>query len=366
MISNAFIGAFDNWYGLLLATGITLSVVGAYFTARHRGMEGDVIIDMIIICLPLAIIGARVYHVVFDMLAGNSWTFAEFCGFSDGKFKGLAGLAIYGGLIGAIIGAGLFHLLKNRNKVPKNKRVSFFQIADVGFVFVLLGQVIGRWGNFANGEAYGEIIENTALQWSPFGMYVKGEWRYSIWFYESLWNLIGFGILLYLYLGKRKSFDGFVFAMYCIYYGMGRIWIEAIRVNDVLMLGGARVSVLVSVFFVIAGVAIIVTHCVMARRAGKKIFIFAERKKLGSSYYGYEKTKIAHPMPDIVFFKDRKNKKKGDDIIVDKSGLAIRVVDEPAAGGDSLDSESDHPEDAITRKTKNTVAEDDGYEDKWD
>ena len=70
---NAFLSAF-NWYGFLIATGIVLGVVGAYFVAKRRGMEGDVIIDMIVICLPLAILGARIYHVVFDVLAGNEWT----------------------------------------------------------------------------------------------------------------------------------------------------------------------------------------------------------------------------------------------------------------------------------------------------
>lgn len=366
----SFIGSF-NWYGLLMATGIVLGVVGAYVAAKHRGLEGDVIIDMILICLPLAILGARIYHVVFDTIDpnGHKWTFAEFWGFSDGEFVGLAGLAIYGGLIGAIAGAGIFHLVKNRKSLPENKRVSFWQIMDVGFTFIMLGQVIARWGNFTNGEAYGNVVTNPAWQWSPVSMLVDGQWRTSIWFYESLWNFFGFFVLLYLYLGRHKSFDGFVFAIYGIYYGIGRAWIEAIRVNDVLMLGGMRVSVLVSVLFIIAGVAIIATHIIRAKIAHKRVFIFVDQKKLNSDYFGYEKTKLANPMPDIVFFKDRKKhpKQKHEDVIVDNNGVAIRVEvdDEAPPNGETEQAEDKIEREQKTANKKHLDAEE-VYEDKWD
>ena len=362
MNSFAFIGAF-NWYGLLIASGIILGIVGAYTAAKHHGLEGDVIVDMIIICLPLAILGARIYHVVFDVIDGNSWTFAEFCGFSGGEFKGLAGLAIYGGLIGAIIGAVIFHFCKNRKTLPENKRVSFWQIADVGFTFIMAGQIVARWGNFANGEAFGEVVTNPAFQWSPLSMKVDGEWRTSIWFYESMWNFVGFFILLYLYLGRHKSFDGFVFAGYCIYYGIGRAWIEAIRVNDVLKIGGMRASVLVSVLFIIAGVAIIATHIIRAKRSGKKVFIFVDKSKLCDDYLDYEKTKLAHPMPDITFFKDRKKPKPTEEVVIDESGVAIKVKTEVPT-----ESNNDPKPTKVKReKTKEVIQDaEEAYEDKWD
>ncbi len=362
---NAFLSAF-NWYGFLIATGIVLGVVGAYFVAKRRGMEGDVIIDMIVICLPLAILGARIYHVVFDVLAGNEWTFAEFWGFDSGSgnFVGLSGLAIYGGLFGALIGAVIFRFWKNRKKLPENKRVSFWQIVDIGFLFIILGQAVGRWGNIANSEGYGNVITNTALQWSPFGMIGRdGLWHYSIPLYESIWDLIGFGILFWLYIGRHKSFDGFVFAAYGIYYGIGRTWIEAIRVDDVLYLGGMRVSVFVSVLFILAGVAIIVAHIVRAKKADKKIFIFVDQKKLNDDYFEYEKTKLAHPMPDIVFFKDRKKKKNGaESVVVDKNGVAIRVK----AENDDVVRNDVKPEKLSDNNRTATVASEDDYEDKWD
>lgn len=367
MNSLAFISSF-NWYGLLMATGIMCGVIGCYFAAKHHGLEGDVIIDMIIICLPLAIIGARIYHVVFDVMAGNSWTFAEFCGFSNGEFKGLAGLAIYGGLFGSIIGAVIFHFWKNRKSLPENKRISFWQIADVGFAFIMLGQVIARWGNFTNGECYGEVVTNPAFQWAPLSMKVGDEWRTSIWFYESLWNFFGFFVLLYLYLGRHKSFDGFVFAVYGIIYGIGRAWIEAIRVNDVLYIGGMRVSVVVSVLFIITGVAIIATHIIRAKKAGKKVFIFVDQKKLNSDYFDYEKTKLANPMPDITFFKDRKKDKNKEEVIVDESGIAIKVKAGEAQATDGTDAEkaADKTAEQITTKEVIQDAAEEVYEDKWD
>lgn len=364
---NAFLSAFDNWYGLLMATGIVLAVVGSYFASKHHGMEGDVIIDMIVICLPFAILGARIYHVVFDVMAGNEWTFAEFCGFTDGEFKGLAGLAIYGALIGAIGGGVIFHFWKQRKKLPENKRVTFWQVADVGFAFSLLGQSIGRWGNIANSEGYGGVITNPSMQWSPFGMIGRdGLWHYSIPLYESLWDLVGFGILLYLYLGRFKSFDGFVFACYGIYYGIGRAWIEAIRVDDVLMIGGARVSVIVSIMFIIMGVAIIATHIIRAKKHDKKPFILINKSKLGDEYFDYEKTKLAHPMPDIVFFKDRKKAKQKEEVVVDESGVAIKVETEQAQADDG-DVGAKEKVSAKTKEKKpvSTSAEE-VYEDKWD
>lgn len=362
---NAFLSAFDNWYGLLMATAIVCAVIGCYFAAKHHGLEGDVVIDMIVICLPLAIIGARIYHVVFDVIAGHEWTFAEFCGFSDGEFKGLAGLAIYGALIGGICGGVIFHFVKQRKSLPENKRVNFWQIADVTFAFTILGQSIGRWGNIANSEGYGDIITNVSMQWSPFGMIGKdGHWHYSIPLYESLWDLVGFGILLYLYIGRFKSFDGFVFACYGIYYGIGRTWIEAIRVDDVLYIGGARVSVVVSVMFIIMGIAIIVTHIIRAKKAGKKPFILINQNKLGDEYFEYEKTKLAHPMPDIVFFKDRKKAPK-EEVVVDESGVAFKVETQDPT------EETDETQKKKTTKVKENkvvapVNAEDDYEDKWD
>ncbi len=361
-----------NYYGLIIACGIVICVVGAYFAAKHRGIEGDIVIDIIVICLPLAILGARIYYVIFDAIAGNHWTFSKFFGFSgeDGHFVGLEGLAIYGGLIGAVIGAVILWLWKNRKKNPENKRITFLQILDLGFTFIILGQAVGRWGNFANQEAYGGEITNPALQFFPIGVFIEKEsaWHYATFFYESLWNTIGFAILLYLYLGKYKSFDGFNLFAYCIYYGIGRAWIEGLRTDSLWLVppsggfAGIRVSQLLSILLILFGIGAIIFHIVRAKKAGKKTFIFVNRAKLCDEYYGYEKTKLAHPMPDITFFKDR-NKQKKDNVIVDENGVAIRLDDTPDNDG-GIETPRETPDEKI-RATAQAESEEE-YEDKWD
>ncbi|MDE7463869.1 MAG: prolipoprotein diacylglyceryl transferase, partial [Clostridiales bacterium] len=308
-----------------------------------------------------------------------------FIGIDD---NGLQGLAIYGGLIGAVIGGFLLSLWKKRKKNQENKRVSFLQLLDLGFVFIILGQAIGRWGNFANEEAYGYMITDTSLMHFPLGVEIDGVWHYATFFYESMWNFLGFAILYFLYAGKFKSFDGFVFSCYCIYYGIGRSWIEGMRSDSLWLVpptvpgtdgmpdvGGIRVSQLVSILLIAFGVAYIVAHIIRAKRAGKKIFIFVRRDKLNDSYFEYDKTKLAHPMPDIKFWKDRHNRKdKGEEIIIDNNGVAIRV--DPNAESESGDGEkaqdtvtdsADAVEEIKEKHTeKEQVTAEDAYEDKWD
>ncbi len=388
-----------NWYGFIIASAIVLCVVAAYFTAKHRGLQGDIVVDIILFCLPLAIVFARIYYVIFDLIDGGEWTFLKFIGADD---NGLKGLAIYGGLIGAVIGAFLLSLFKKRKKNPEDKRVSFMQLCDLGFVFIILGQSIGRWGNFANQEAHGYLITDPSKMWFPFAIEKGGNWYYATFFYESMWNLVGFGILFFLYSGKFKSFDGFVFACYCIYYGIGRSWIEGMRSDSLWLVpptadgngelpdvGGLRVSQLVSILLILFGVAYIIAHIVRAKKAGKKIFIFVRKDKLDESYFEYEKTKLAHPMPGIKFWKDR-HKQSGDEVIVDNNGVAVRVSADDAlsssddSGGKAEDTaekernrlaqEEALAQDEISRteatdtKPENNVkaCEDEIYEDRWD
>ncbi len=382
-----------NWYGFIIACGIVLCVVCAYFTAKHRGLEGDIVIDIIIFCLPLAIVFARIYYVIFDLIDGGEWTFLKFIGADD---NGLRGLAIYGGLIGAVIGGFLLSLFKKRKKNPENKRVSFMQLCDLGFTFIILGQAIGRWGNFTNQEAHGYLITDPSKMWFPFAVEIDGSWYYATFFYESMWNLVGFGILFFLYSGKFKSFDGFVFSCYCIYYGIGRAWIEGMRSDSLWLVpptvhgvgglpdeGGLRVSQLVSILIILFGVAYIIAHIVRAKKAGKKVFIFVRRDKLDDSYFEYEKTKLAHPMPDIKFWKDRKAK-SGESVIIDNNGVAIRVDEnekptENAQDEVKRDEIKEIKQDEVNRddesvavktaeKEENTATrrEDEKYEDRWD
>lgn len=370
-----------NWYGFIIACGIVLCVVAAYFVSKHRGLEGDTVIDIIIFGLPLAIVFARIYYVVFDLIDpnGQDWTFTKFIGIDD---HGLQGLAIYGAVIGVVIGMFFLSLWKNRKKNPVDKRISYMQILDLVFAFVILGQAVGRWGNFANEEAHGYAITDPSKMWFPFAVKVGSTWYYATFFYEFVWNLIGFGILMYLYIGKHKSFDGFVFACYCIYYGIGRAWIEGMREDSLWLVpptdpttgaGGVRVSQLLSILLIIFGLVYIIVHIVRAKKAGKKVFIFVNQSKLNSDYFDYEKTKLAHPMPDIKFFKFEKK----------LMGLPIDT-DEEIDDGDKEEKspDDDNEKTAVseveavenitkeqTENAKNNEKTEQGgneYEDRWD
>ena len=203
----------------------------------------------------------------------------------------MSGLMIYGGLIAAAIGSIIVVLIQKRK--PEYERASWLQMADLGFTLIILGQVIGRWGNFANQEAYGNLVTDKSLQWFPYAVFIesKGAWFQATFFYESMWNLIGFIFLMWSYNGNRKSFDGFNFAFYCIWYGFGRFFIEGLRSDSLWLVPGViRVSQLISVLIFLVGVGFIIFHLVMAKRAGKKPLLFVPKEELSFDYYSYEKT----------------------------------------------------------------------------
>ena len=282
------LAAFKNWYGFIIGSGMVICIIIAYFMNKSRGYYKDLVFDVAIICIPLAIVGARFYYIFFDGLEKGfeTWTFRRIIGLED---DGLRGLAIYGGLIGAVVGGIIVRALNRRKR--EEDQVTFIQMLDLFFCLIILGQAIGRWGNFANGEAYGNIVTNPKWQWFPYAVFIKDEslWHQATFFYESFWDLIGFGLLMYLYMGKRKSFDGFTFSIYCIWYGAGRAVIEGMR-TDSLYLGPLRVSQWLSVVIVILGLVIIGVHVYNARKNGKKVFIHVDEELLSAEYYGYEKT----------------------------------------------------------------------------
>ncbi len=281
------ISAF-GWYGFLIGGGMVICVVLAWFMAKRRGYDTDIIFNIALVCIPLAILGARTYYVVNDIIHnGANWSIARYFGFENGKFVGFAGLAIYGGLLGGILGAVIVRLF-NRKKPPL-KQMTFVQMADLCFCLIILGQAIGRWGNFANGEAYGQLITDSSWQWFPFAVEVNGYWYNACFFYESVWNLIGFGLLQWMYNGKRKSFDGFYVSFYCMWYGFIRFFVEQLR-SDSMWFGPIKANMLISAVIFLVGLSVIIYHIVAAKRSGKKIFIMVDEAKLSSDYYGYEKT----------------------------------------------------------------------------
>ena len=225
-----------RWYALFIVTGMILAVLFSIWEGKRIGVSSDTVLDVALISIPSAIVGARLYYVVFSLDSYDS--------FWDVFKIWEGGLAIYGGVI-AGVAAGVLYLHKKKLCVGK--------IADLAGMGFLIGQAIGRWGNFMNGEAYGGP---TNLPWGMMIEYETTTPVHPTFLYESLWNVIGF-IILFLYR-KHKKFDGEIFLLYVVWYGIGRAWIEGLR-SDSLYLWSTdiRVSQLLAILAVLCGVIII-------------------------------------------------------------------------------------------------------------
>ncbi len=211
------------WYGIIIAAGFLLAVYYAMKRADQFGLTQDNIIDMLICAVPLAIIGARAYYCIF------SWGL-----YKDDPIRVLyiweGGLAIYGGVIGAVIGLFIY---------TKVKKVKTSAILDIGGLGLLIGQSIGRWGNFMNREAFGaettSFLRMGLTDANGVTIYV-----HPTFLYESVWNALG--LLILHFYSKRRKFDGQIFLMYLGWYGLGRMFIEGLR-TDSLYVGSSNLRV---------------------------------------------------------------------------------------------------------------------------
>lgn len=239
------IGNFEvRWYGILIALGVVVAILLANYNCRRKDVDFDTVLDGFFVAFPAAIIGARMYYVIF-----------EFQNYEDNLIdmfnirKG--GLAIHGGLIGAFLAVYIF---------SKIKKISIFKYLDIVAPSIILAQAIGRWGNFMNGEAHGGEVSYEFISKFPSfiqkGMNIGGTYYHPTFLYESIWNLIVCIILLFVLYKKRNDYDGIVIASYMILYSLGRVFIEGLR-TDSLMLGSIRVAQLISITGIIAGMAII-------------------------------------------------------------------------------------------------------------
>ena len=227
------------WYGIIIACGFVLAVVYAMIRSKQFGLIDDNILDMLFAAVPTAIVCARLYYCVFY------WEL-----YKDDPISILyiweGGLAIYGGVIGAVAAIFVF---------CKVTRLPAGPLLDVGGLGLLIGQMIGRWGNFINREAHGGVTDSF-LKMGIADNAGNVTFYHPTFLYESLWNLIGF-ILLHFYSKKRK-FDGEVFALYVAWYGLGRAWIEGLRTDSLYLFGtGIRVSQLLAIVSFVGAVAFI-------------------------------------------------------------------------------------------------------------
>jgi phosphatidylglycerol:prolipoprotein diacylglycerol transferase len=235
------IGPFAiHWYAICIMTGVILAVYLAMKEAPRKNIIPDDILDFILIAFPISIIGARLYYVAFEW-SYYSQHLSEIVAVWNG------GIAIYGGLIAGAIVLFIFSYYRVINPID------FLDIAAPG---VMIAQAIGRWGNFINQEAYGRAVKS--LNYLPSfiqkQMFIEGSYRVPTFLYESVWNLIGFAIVLVLRRRPKLLKQGEIASFYLIWYGIGRFVIEGMR-TDSLMVGGLRVSQWLSVILVIVGIS---------------------------------------------------------------------------------------------------------------
>ncbi|MBM0740125.1 prolipoprotein diacylglyceryl transferase [Phormidium sp. CLA17] len=234
-----------RWYGLLIASAVLIGVNLSQYLARRRRVDPELIADLAIWLVVAAIPSARLYYVLFQ------WQ--EYANHPEqiiAIWKG--GIAIHGAILGGLLAALIFSRLK---------QISFWQLADLVSPSLILGQAIGRWGNFFNSEAFGSP---TDLPWRlfiprdrrPVG-FETVEYYHPTFLYESLWNLMVFTLLIVLFLrdlkGKLKLKIGTLFLVYLIAYSSGRLWIEGLR-TDSLMLGTLRIAQVISLVEITVGV----------------------------------------------------------------------------------------------------------------
>ena len=233
------------WYGIIIALGFLLAVVYALiYNEKRFGINTDKMLDVVLVTVPVAILCARAYYVIFDgvKLGGIK----DFFGFGDSS--GFAGIAIYGGVIGAFLCGALMCYIRKVNILD------MFDLASVGFI---IGQGVGRWGNFINQEAYGTFTGSDwwGMQSSRTIMEMGEGLVHPCFLYESVWCIIGFFVLNAV--AKKRRFKGLVFLSYIVWYSFARFFIEMLR-TDSLMIGKIRVSCLVSALIFIGAAIILV------------------------------------------------------------------------------------------------------------
>ncbi len=262
--STAFsiFGREIKWYGIIICVGMILAYFYGQSRAKYEGIKTDDLIDLALALMIFGVAGARVYYIIFELdsfiatggsFFANLWqTIVNMFSIHNG------GLAIFGGII-----AGFFTAMV----VAKIKKIRFPILLDVLAPSVMIGQMIGRWGNFMNGEAYGT---ETTLPWRmSITKVLKSGFKgttievHPTFLYESLWNLVGFVIVATLY--KKKKFHGQWLCFYLAWYGLGRALIEGLR-TDSLMIGPFRVSQLLAAGICVAGVVLLALGMIKAKK----------------------------------------------------------------------------------------------------
>ncbi|MDR0850588.1 MAG: prolipoprotein diacylglyceryl transferase [Christensenellaceae bacterium] len=272
----SFFGLWEiKWYGVIIACGMLAGIITALITAKKKNYRDNLVLDLALVILPCAIVGARLYYVAFYGVG----SFAEVFEIWNG------GMAIYGGVIGGLIGIIVYCLIR---------KFSILEVCDLVAPPLILGQAIGRWGNYMNQEAYGSLITNPDQWYFPFGVYIErtnftdiawqevqnnlglfggatpdGAWFMATFFYESMCSFVIFvGLIL---LTRFVNIRGIVTGAYLVLYGIVRSILEGFRADPLMIGDTIRVSQVLSIIIIVIGLGII----------GWQLYKYFDRKKKG-------------------------------------------------------------------------------------
>jgi phosphatidylglycerol:prolipoprotein diacylglycerol transferase len=233
-----------HWYGVIIGAGIALALWLAMREADRRGLDKDLFADLMLWAIPIAILSARIYYVIFQW-GYYSQNPSEILSIWNG------GIAIHGALIGSVATAYVF---------AKKKNISFWKLADIAAPSIILGQAIGRWGNFINQEAHGgevtrAYLENLHLpEFIINQMYINGAYYHPTFLYESIWNILGFVLLILL---RRVNLGrGEIFLSYIIWYSVGRYFVEGLRTDSLMLTESLRMAQTISIALIVFAIVL--------------------------------------------------------------------------------------------------------------
>jgi phosphatidylglycerol---prolipoprotein diacylglyceryl transferase len=235
-----------HWYGVIIGVGIALALYLAMREGEKRGLHKDIFPDLMLWAIPIAILSARIYYVAFE------W---DYYSQNPGDIIKIwnGGIAIHGALIGSVITGIVF---------SKKRNISFWKLADIAAPSIIIGQAIGRWGNFINQEAHGGEVTRSFLEglflpdFIVNQMYINGAYYHPTFLYESIWNLLGF--ILLLALRRVNLRQGEIFLSYVIWYSIGRYFIEGMRTDSLMLTESLRIAQTISLGLIVLAAGLIV------------------------------------------------------------------------------------------------------------
>ncbi|OEH86804.1 prolipoprotein diacylglyceryl transferase [Desulfuribacillus stibiiarsenatis] len=234
-----------HWYGLIIGSGIFLALYIALREVKRLGLNPDHYIDVVLVGVPVAVIFARIYYVAFQ------W---DYYGQNPGEIFAIwqGGLAIHGALIGTILTGYIY---------VRMKKISFWNMGDIAAPSILLGQAIGRWGNFINQEAHGgpiteetQWIINILPNWIAEQMNIGGTYYHPTFLYESLWSIAGVLLIIFVLRYQTWIRRGEIFLSYLLWYSVGRFFIEGMRTDSLMITESLRTAQVISIVLILLSV----------------------------------------------------------------------------------------------------------------